>query len=117
MRDPGGGSCSSSKTRCECGNLLSIQSAGGIEIKCRRCKTPVTISWMDGGQFPIEVRCQCGSLLAKRKGGELELKCRRCKRCVVVKKNAETTVTLMFTVAGTWEQRQWLEEMYHVLCC
>jgi len=29
--------------RCTCGNLLARYVAGGVELKCRRCKRTVTI--------------------------------------------------------------------------
>jgi hypothetical protein len=40
-RDPGDGA----ERRCECGNLLARLTARGVEVKCRRCKRVVELSW------------------------------------------------------------------------
>ena len=46
MSAAGRGAGSAAKEcRCACGNLLARAVAGGIELKCRRCKRCVTIAW------------------------------------------------------------------------
>jgi hypothetical protein len=34
--------------RCDCGNLLARRVAGGVELKCRRCKRTVVLPLADG---------------------------------------------------------------------
>jgi phage FluMu protein Com len=35
--------CSDREVRCGCGSLVARRTAGGIEIKCRRCKRIVLV--------------------------------------------------------------------------
>jgi hypothetical protein len=41
-----------SELRCECGNLLARWVAGGVEIKCRRCKRRVVLPVAAIGRAP-----------------------------------------------------------------
>jgi hypothetical protein len=34
--------------RCDCGSLLARRVAGGVELKCRRCKRTVVLPLADG---------------------------------------------------------------------
>jgi hypothetical protein len=34
--------------RCDCGSLLARRVAGGVEVKCRRCKRTVVLLLADG---------------------------------------------------------------------
>ncbi len=34
--------------RCACGSLLARLTAGGVELKCRRCKRIVVMPWKRG---------------------------------------------------------------------
>ncbi|HEY8516761.1 MAG TPA: hypothetical protein VIS07_14730 [Candidatus Binatia bacterium] len=47
---PSGGATSARRravrdARCACGNLLAKLTAGGVELKCRRCKRIVLVPW------------------------------------------------------------------------
>lgn len=43
-RARGGAPCADGDCRCECGSLLARVVAGGIELKCRRCKRVLLVS-------------------------------------------------------------------------
>ena len=39
--------------RCACGSLLARLTAGGVELKCRRCKRIVLIPWTAGRRVAL----------------------------------------------------------------
>lgn len=88
LRPEASGDC-----RCVCGALLARWTAASLELKCRRCKTPMLIGWNALGQHDEDgtpqahgaCRCgSCGSLMARWMDAGAELKCRRCKRTPVL---------------------------------
>jgi hypothetical protein len=44
-----GGHTESDALRCDCGSMLARHVAGGIELKCRRCKRVVVVPISDAG--------------------------------------------------------------------
>ncbi|NNL65980.1 MAG: hypothetical protein HKP30_07055 [Myxococcales bacterium] len=42
--------------RCRCGSLVARVVAGGVEIKCRRCKRNLLVPWSANGAWvtPVE---------------------------------------------------------------
>ena len=39
--------------RCLCGSLVARWAEGGIELKCRRCRRMVLLSWRDDGEIDV----------------------------------------------------------------
>jgi len=49
--------------RCRCGSLVARIVAGGVEIKCRRCKRDLLVPWSarEGWVRPVERDEPCAS--------------------------------------------------------
>jgi hypothetical protein len=45
---PDGSARGAREARCACGSLLARLTAGGVELKCRRCKRIVLVPWSRG---------------------------------------------------------------------
>jgi len=45
-----------SEARCECGQLVAKLGSQGVELKCKRCKRLVSISFSDLAQSEVTVQ-------------------------------------------------------------
>lgn len=43
---------------------------------------------------PCDLRCGCGSLLARQRADGIELKCRRCRRCMLLRWEADGSISV-----------------------